>query len=286
MTLGVDEEEEYNSSARMALAFLDRFERYDSQELLFQFITHWFIGSEVEQPSEGSTHISTTDMPLADNLAVILFPMKCDIAPFCYREVHSIIRELTVGMFVLKQTPFITLDANYDKSTTCSMPPAYMDTLIGQLLTNVDYMMKGLWHGAYIPKEKRLKFTERWRMHLDVNMQGKPETRKPLVSEFVSSGLIDITKDPDYARVYDDLPVDIPNDEEMAQEREFFMSHIDNLSMQMTLFQEHMENYKNLYLVNSRYNISSIIRLIDTQIDSVGYERLKTRMQMHQDVIE
>lgn len=98
------------------------------------------------------------------------------------------IRELTLGMYVLNQTPYITLDANYDRATVCSLPPAYMDTYIGHLLSNVDYMIKALWHGAYIPKEKRIKFSERWRMTLEVNQQGKSETRKSLIAEFMSSG--------------------------------------------------------------------------------------------------
>ena len=54
---------------------------------------------------------------------------------------------------------------------------------------NVDYMMKALWHGAYFPKEKRTKFSERWRSNLDINASGKPETKKPLLTEFTSAGV-------------------------------------------------------------------------------------------------
>lgn len=89
---------------------------------------------------------------------------------------------------MLNQTPIISLEANFDQATVCNMPPAYVDTRIGQLLTNVDYMLKGLWHGAYFPREKRMKFTERWRSALDINMLGKPESKKPMVTEFVSAG--------------------------------------------------------------------------------------------------
>ena len=55
-------------------------------------------------------------------------------------------------------------------------------------MTHIDYMMKSLWHGAHFPKEKRLKFTERWRSNLDVNSSGKPETKKPLLTEFIGAG--------------------------------------------------------------------------------------------------
>ena len=101
---------------------------------------------------------------------------------------HNLIRELTLGMYVMHQTPIISLDANYDLATVCNLPPAYQDTRVGQLLIAVDYMMKALWHGAYFPKDKRTKFSERWRTNLDVNSAGRAETKKPLMTEFLSAG--------------------------------------------------------------------------------------------------
>ena len=89
----------------------------------------------------------------------------------------------------MNQIPNIALEANYDQSTACQLPPAYIDTRVGQVLVNVDYMMKALWHGAYFPREKRTKFSERWRGNLDVNSNGKPETKKPLITEFTSAGM-------------------------------------------------------------------------------------------------
>ena len=112
------------------------------------------------------------------------------LLPFSvFREVHNIIRELTIGMYVMHQTPVISLDANFDLATVCNIPPAYQDTRTGQLLIAVDYMMKSLWHGAYFPKDKRTKFSERWRTNLDVNSAGKPESKKPLLTEFLSAGI-------------------------------------------------------------------------------------------------
>ena len=88
----------------------------------------------------------------------------------------------------MHQTPCISLEANYDQASVCNLPPCYHDTRVGQVLISVDYMLKALWHGAYFPKEKRTKFTERWRGNLDVNASGKPETKKPLLTEFTSAG--------------------------------------------------------------------------------------------------
>ena len=55
---------------------------------------------------------------------------------------HQIIRELVVGIYACNQMPSITLDANFDQSTACNIPAAYIDTHVGQLLINLDYMIK------------------------------------------------------------------------------------------------------------------------------------------------
>ena len=61
---------------------------------------------------------------------------------------------------------------------------------VGQLLTNIDYMMKCLWHGSYIPREKRQKFTDRWRKKLDVNPEtGQAESKTPLIMDFHGAGM-------------------------------------------------------------------------------------------------
>ena len=49
--------------------------------------------------------------------------------------------------------------------------------------------------------------------------------------------MLDISKDPDYASAYDKMPQEPSNDPEMHEERRFFMSHADDLSMQMTVLQ-------------------------------------------------
>ena len=121
---------------------------------------------------------------------MILFPEDSDSAPLDYRELHMIIRELTYGIYIMHQTPLICLEANYDQSTSCQLPPAYHDTRVGQIMINVDYIMKCLWHGAYFPKEKRSKFSERWRSNLNINQNGKPETKKSLLTEFLNAGKI------------------------------------------------------------------------------------------------
>ncbi|KAH9489690.1 hypothetical protein Btru_037450 [Bulinus truncatus] len=273
-------------AARLASVYLDKLERYDSQELLSYSMAHWLLSNDIFRiPTEQLQGLISQINP-QDNTTVLLFPVDETVSPLCYREVHNIVRELTLGIYVFHQTPMISLEANYDQATLCQIPPAYINTRVGQLLISVDYMMKGLWHGAYFPREKRTKFGERWRTNLDVNIMGKAETKKPLLSEFISAGLTDITKDPDFATAYDSMPAELPNDLETVEESQFFMSHVDDMSVRLTFTQETVLFYENLYMINAKYDVSSIVRLMDTQIDHTGYERLKTKLQMQEGIIQ
>ncbi|GFO42024.1 ankyrin and armadillo repeat-containing protein-like, partial [Plakobranchus ocellatus] len=283
---GDEEHHQYNQYARIATTHLERYERYDSQEILAFSMAHWMLSGDVYRLPTDPPKGMVSNINPKDDLAVVMVPVDETVPPMCYREIHNIVRELTQGIYVMHQTPCISLEANYDQASVCNLPPCYHDTRVGQVLINVDYMLKALWHGAYFPKEKRTKFSERWRGNLDVNASGKPETKKPLLTEFTSAGLIDITKDPDFAKIYDGLPLEIPGDAEMAEERRFFMSHVENLSMQMTMTQEEVLFYKNIYFVDAHYHVSSVVRLMDNQIDHTGYERLKTRLQMHEELIQ
>lgn len=98
--------------------------------------------------------------------------------------------------------------------------------------------------------------------------------------------MIDISRDPDYANAYDKLPKEQPGDSEMADERRFFMSHVDELSMQMTIFQNSVHQYRNLFMVDSDWIINSVVTLLEDKIDRSGYERLNARLQLHEMMLQ
>ncbi|KAK7009037.1 ankyrin and armadillo repeat-containing protein [Biomphalaria glabrata] len=272
--------------ARLASGYLDKLERHDSQELLSYLNTHWLISNDIFKiPTDQLMHLISQNNPSEDT-SIILFPVDETVSPLCYREIHNIVRELTMGIYVFQQTPLISLEASYDHATICHIPPAYINTKIGQLLISVDYMMKALWHGAYFPKEKRTKFGERWRTNLDVNLLGVAETKKPLLSEFASAGLLDITKDPEFATAYDSMPAELTGDVETLEENEFFMKHVDDITMRLTVTQDTVLFYENIYMVDGKYDVSSIIRILDINIDHIFYERLKTKLHMHEEIIQ
>ncbi|XP_013392381.1 ankyrin and armadillo repeat-containing protein-like [Lingula anatina] len=174
-------------------SFFEKYDTYDTYELIACTHSHWFLSSEDLKVSvEMPLGLVKKMVPLGQNENQCLFLLPeddmegCD--PLDFRELHQIIRETTIGIYVFGQLPSISLEANFDQSTSCQLPQAYVDTRLGQVLINIDYMMKALWHGVYFPKEKRTKFSEKWRKSLDVNSQGKPETKKPFITEFTSAG--------------------------------------------------------------------------------------------------
>ena len=94
--------------------------------------------------------------------------------------------------------------------------------------------------------------------------------------------MIDVSNDPDFESVYDKLPMEVPGDMEMAEERRFFMSHVDDLAMRMTLIQRSIQQYKNLFVVDPDWLVSSVVHLTEDRIDHTGYERLNARLQLHE----
>ena len=96
---------------------------------------------------------------------------------------------------------------------------------------------------------------------------------------------MDVTKDPDYSSAYNKLPVESPGDTEMAEERRFFMSHVDDLMMQMTVYQNKVLHCKNIFVMDSDWVVSSVVKVLDDKLDHVSYERLNSRLQLHEQLV-
>ena len=59
-----------------------------------------------------------------------------------------------------------------------------MDTRLGQIMINCDAWLKSVWHGVFMPREKRAKFVDRWRLIAE------PSITRSLAYEFESAGII------------------------------------------------------------------------------------------------
>ena len=147
-----NQEEEQNAASQPAvrniLGFIEKYDRVEQQELLSQMTCHWLLSLEdFKLPIEHPTGLISTMSPLNDDHLMVMIPYDESTPDLDYRELHQVIRELTVGMYVLNQHPSLQLETNFDESTACQLPPAYIDTKLGQIMINTDYWLKALWHG-------------------------------------------------------------------------------------------------------------------------------------------
>ncbi|XP_006879000.1 PREDICTED: ankyrin and armadillo repeat-containing protein [Elephantulus edwardii] len=286
----VQDEENYLESLavqRNVSAFFEKYDRSEVQELLTTTIVSWLsakddIHSKVDIPCGIMGQINNVSF----STAILLTPVD-PTALLDYREVHQIIRELSIGIYCLNQIPSISLEANYDQSSSCQLPPAYYDTRIGQILINIDYMLKALWHGIYMPKEKRARFTELWRTILDVDPDGKPQTNKDIFAEFSSAGLIDITKDPDFEGIYDEVINGDPTyDPNSPEEKSTFMKYSENTLLKLTFSTTQVQQCENVFIFETAYWLTNAIKYNQDYLDICTYQRLQQRLYLQKKIIQ
>ncbi|XP_053128970.1 ankyrin and armadillo repeat-containing protein isoform X2 [Hemicordylus capensis] len=275
------------AAQRNASAFFEKFERSELQELLTMSFCSWLAArDDLRQPLEFPSGVMTQMKSINVQTAILLAPVEPGIDLDC-REIHQIIRELAVGIYCLNQIPSISLDANYDQSTSCSLPPAYYDTRIGQMLINVDYMMKALWHGAYMPKEKRVRFSELWRSSMDIDADGIPQTERTACTEFCQAGLIDISKEPDFEGIYDENMNEDPTyNPNSIEEKTWFMQFVDYLLLKLTFATTEVQQYENVLKFDAKYHLCNAIRMTEDRLDSVAYQRLQQRLSLQQKLLK
>ncbi|XP_067892381.1 ankyrin and armadillo repeat-containing protein [Heterodontus francisci] len=270
-----------------ASAVLGKYNLSDLQELLTTASCSWLQSTDefhfpVEYPKGLTNQMKDFSYPNA----VILVPVVPD-APLNYKEVQQILRELVMGIYILNQVPIIYLDGNYDCSTTCLLSPAYHDTRIGQILINVDYNMKALWHGAYMPTEKRKRFSEVWRSNLAVDVNGSPKAKEDILSEFLKAGLVDISTDPDFEGIYSaDVYLDPTYDPNSCMAMQLFMQHVNNILLQINPHITCVKQHQNLFMYDAAYTLSNAVRLTEEEIDLVTYQKLQQRLILQQKLIE
>ncbi|XP_008591650.1 PREDICTED: ankyrin and armadillo repeat-containing protein [Galeopterus variegatus] len=286
----VQDEETYLENLgvqRNASAFFEKYDRSEVQELLTTALVSWLstkedVRSQLDIPCGIMSQINNVRF----STAILLTPVD-PTALLDYREVHQIIRELAIGIYCLNQIPSISLEANYDQSSSCQLPPAYYDTRIGQILINIDYMLKALWHGIYMPKEKRTRFSELWRSIMDVDPDGKPQTNRDIFAEFCSAGLIDITKDPDFDGIYDeDMNEDPTYEPNSPEEKAVFMKYAENIMLKLTFSTTQVQQYENVFIFETAYWLTNAIKYNQDCLDICTYQRLQQRLYLHKKIIQ
>ncbi|XP_026768541.3 ankyrin and armadillo repeat-containing protein [Pangasianodon hypophthalmus] len=275
----------------MSMESLNFFEKYDwreVQELLSLTSCSWLLGGEhflqhVDPPPGIIRQIQAVFHPNA----IILAPCGSGVS-MDYRVVHQIIRELTVGLYCFNQVPSISLEPNPDQSSACQLPPAYCDTKVGQILINIDYTMKALWHGAYIPKDKRPCFLDLWRSSMGVDPNGVPQAEKHRLTEFLTAGLVDISDDPCYQGIYEEEehnpdPTYEPNS---AEEQKLFSQYAENILLKITSYLTSVRQHENLFTFEGTHSLSNVVRLTEDVVELGTYQRLQQRLSRHMRLVK
>ncbi|EDV26749.1 uncharacterized protein TRIADDRAFT_22532 [Trichoplax adhaerens] len=275
------------SASRQAAAFFDRYSRYECQEVLTSMITDSLLSPEDNMNGGvvGSPYGVISHLSGCQKCCLIALPVESTSSQYDLRELHQIIRELVTGIFVFNQIPSIYLEANYDQNTLCSLPPAYLDTRVGQVLINIDYALKCLWHGTYFPRDKRLKFAEKWRQALNINVaSGKSEGRRQTAMAFTESGVVDLSKEGDYVEA---IRIENERLERLAAKetdddcdiRKLTMLHVDELFLRLIAKQQTMQCYNNMLVVDGLNDVVGCIRHIDQRMTNDEYRRILQRFR-------
>ena len=275
------------SASRQAAAFFDRYSRYECQEMLTSMITDNLLAPEDNMNGGvvGTPYGLINHLSGCQKCCLIALPIESTSNQYDLRELHQIVRELVTGIFVFNQIPSVYLEANYDQNTLCSLPPAYLDTRVGQVLINIDYALKCLWHGTYFPRDKRLKFAEKWRQALNINLaSGKSEGRRQTAMAFMESGVIDLAQEGDYVEAIRSENERVAhlaakeNDDD-CDIHQLTMLHVDELFLRIIAKQETVQYYNNMLIVDGTNDVVGCIRHIDHNMTNDEYRRLLQRFR-------
>lgn len=92
-----------------------------------------------------------------------------------------------------------------------------------------------------------------------------------LIFFFSISGLIDMTTDPDYRYIYDEIDKEGQHgDPSFLEERRFFMKFIEDYIMTLYFHQNSVEYYNNMFFMDAEWTVKSAVKLLEDQVDRPG----------------
>lgn len=100
---------------------------------------------------------------------------------------------------------------------------------------------------------------------------------------FSCLGLIDLTFDADYTNSYESVSQD--REAYFMDERRFFMTHVDNVALRIIFHQKSIQQFRNLFVVDPDWDITSVIHIVDEAFDVDSYERLALCLGRHRTTV-
>lgn len=83
--------------------------------------------------------------------------------PFSDDELRQILRELAIGIYTHSTVPFFSLHFNQSAELVPIIHPVYKNTLVGRVISMLDYIMKGYLNGGVFKED----FIDQWHQHSD-----------------------------------------------------------------------------------------------------------------------
>lgn len=300
-------------AARDASRFFENFDKTDQKVDLQHAAAYrpydWLLGDY--EALELASLPAEVAHGLIDNLQppdehgryLIAFPHAGN-KPFRLQELHQIVRELTIGIYVFNQTPSVQLSPNYDQSTSVVLPSAYTNTLVGQVLISVDYYMKCLLHGAMVPIDHVGIFNERWRKLAATDVQG-------INDAFKEAGYTKMSSDPELGEdIYvqpkkpfirhpaygvdvklaeEELTPRLTSEEEYTVQerhiqRDIFLRYLESVGVSLIVENKSIQQDGHLFVMDSEVDVyTSVLPKEDINRDLL--QRLHAYLQLQRDFI-
>lgn len=301
-------------AARDASHFFDNFDKTDQKVDLQHAAAYkpydWLLGDYdapelASLPAEIAHGLIDNIQPADEDSRYFIALPHAGSKPLHLQELHQVVRELTIGIYVFNQTPSVKLSPNHDHSTSVSLPSAYTNTLVGQVLVSVDYFMKCLLHGAMVPIDHVGIFMERWR-------KLAPTDAKGINDAFKEAGCTNMNNDHEFGKdlyaqhkipfirhpaygvdtylAEEELIPRMTSEEEyMTQERhiqrDIFLQYLDSIGISLVAENKSIQQHGCLFVVDSEIDVITNV-LPKEDIDKDRLQRLHSYLQLQRNFVK
>ena len=208
------------------------------------------------------------------------------------------------GIYVFNQIPSISFESNHDGTSTCVIPSAYHDTLVGLTMLNVDYFVKSLLHGTTIPqKDKRNKLLDEWKRlpHTKIretfiqlgliNMEDDEELGADLYSGKKKPFIRHPAKCVDLPLAHLELTPRLTTYEELEQHeghvsRDMFLRYLDHVNISLVFRQKSIQEEGSVLIPNPEYEVMTGVLATKREKDAELYRYLHSYLQRQRDFVK
>ena len=213
------------------------------------------------------------------------------------------VRELVEGIYVFNQVPSISFESNHDGTSTCAIPSAYHDTLVGLTMLNVDYFIKSLLHGTTIPqKDKRNKLLDEWKrlpqgkiretfVQLGmVNMEEDEELGADIYSRKKKPFIRHPAKCVDSPLAHLELTSRLTTYEELEQHeghvsRDMFLRYLDHVNINLIFQQKSIQEEGSVLILDPEYDLTTAVLATKKEEATELYRYLHSYLQRQRDFV-